>query len=537
MKQSFTFFLAFLVAFCAKAQDAELLTSYSNNDIQNILNALSVPDGVVNAQYEVDFYKINYRTIHPNGDSVDVTGAICVPKNVDCPLPLASYQHGTVASKTNVPSYENGESQIGVLYASGGYVVAMPDYIGLGDSPGIHLYVHAESQADAAIDLLRTAQNLDDELGFSWNEQLFVFGYSQGGHATAALHQKIEAELSDEFTVTASAPMSGPYDISGVQAEVLTNDEAYPTPGYLPYVVLSYNEVYGTLYDELTDVFKPEYAEIIPDLFDGTNSMGFINNQFPDIPNEMLLPEVFEAFENDPEHPIRVALEDNDVYDWAPQAPTRLYYCNQDDQVGFMNSVVAEEAMNNNGAPDVQAVDGGPFDHGGCAPLALISGYLFFENYRDAFEPEVDVLVVDASGAEAPDGSVSVTVPDAENDWLYTWSNGTEGLELTDVTPGSYELTISDPDGCGFTVAVEVGNATNIAEQKWKKLKVWPQPASTTMQFNIQGAKSLELYDMTGRKVTRFNIEGLQSVDISNLPAGRYVAVFDGVKRLPVMVR
>lgn len=537
MKTITPLFLALFVAFCAKAQDAELLSTYDSDAIENILDALSVPDGLVNAQYEVDFYKINYRTIHPNGDSVDVTGAIAVPKNVDCPVPLASYQHGTVASKTNVPSYENGESQIGILYASGGYAVAMPDYIGLGDSPGIHLYVHAESQADAALDLLRAAEEMQADLGFEWNDQLFVFGYSQGGHATAALHRMIQEEAGDEFTVTASAPMSGPYDISGVQAEVLTNNEPYPTPGYLPYVVLSYNEVYGTLYDELSDVFKPEYAEIIPDLFDGTNSMGFINNQFPDIPNEMLLPEVFEAFQNDPEHPIRVALEDNDVYDWAPQAPTRLYYCNQDDQVGFMNSVVAEEAMIANGAPDLEAIDGGPFDHGGCAPLALISGYLFFENYRDAFEPEVDVLVVDASGAEAPDGSVSVTVEDAENDWEYAWSNGTQGLELTDVTSGTYELTIIDPDGCSYTVEVEVGNATNIAERKGVKLKVWPQPASTTLHFNIQGAESLDIFDMTGRKAASFDVNGMQSVDVSALPSGRYIAVFDGVKRMPLMVR
>lgn len=357
-------------------------THFTEASINIYMQVLGIPSGLLEVQSEVDFYKVKYMTPHPNGTMVEVSGALCIPSDLDCPLPMASYQHGTISARSEAPSNPTGEAIIGVLYAAVGYITVMPDYIGLGDSEMFHPYVHADSQASTSLDMIRSARDLQEALGYTWDEQLFIFGYSQGGHATAALQRLIETEASDEFTLTASAPMSGPYDISGVQAGVLTSDQVYPTPGYLPYVVLSYQEVYGNIYNDLTEVFLPEYAEIIPDLFDGNTSMGVINNAFPSVPAEMLQPAFIEAYNSDPNHPMRVALADNDVMDWAPQVPTRLYYCIADDQVNYMNSVVALENFTELGSTSIQAIDLGQYDHGGCAPLALLFGLDYFESLK-----------------------------------------------------------------------------------------------------------------------------------------------------------
>ena len=42
-------------------------------------------------------------------------------------------------------------------------------------------------------------------------DELFLLGYSEGGYATMALHRELQQFHSDEFTVTASAPMAGPW--------------------------------------------------------------------------------------------------------------------------------------------------------------------------------------------------------------------------------------------------------------------------------------------------------------------------------------
>src|SRR5207244_924185 len=100
--------------------------------------------------YAVDFYRVLYTTPYKNVDSlVTASGAIAVPRNASCALPLAGYYHGTVSNRTGVPSYQSQEATVGVLLAASGYLVAMPDYIGLGDSDPkviIHPYIHAFTQ-------------------------------------------------------------------------------------------------------------------------------------------------------------------------------------------------------------------------------------------------------------------------------------------------------------------------------------------------------------------------------------------------------
>ena len=396
-----------------------LETHFTEASINIYMQVLGIPSGLLEVQSEVDFYKIKYMTPHPDGSMVEVSGALCVPSDLDCPLPMGSYQHGTISARDEAPSNPTGEALIGVLYAAVGYIIVMPDYIGLGDSPLLHPYVHADSQASTSLDMIRAARDLQSTLGYAWDEQLFIFGYSQGGHATAALQRLIETDFSDEFTITGSAPMSGPYDISGVQAGVLTSDQVYPTPGYLPYVVLSYQEVYGNIYNDLTEVFLPEYAEIIPDLFDGNTSMGIINNAFPSVPAQMLQPAFIEAYNSDPNHPMRIALADNDVMDWAPQVPTRLFYCNADDQVNYMNSVMALENFIELGSTSVTAVDLGEYDHGGCAPLALLFGLDFFESLKVDNCNISGVSEITDSFSISPNPSNGiVSFTQAVNDWI-----------------------------------------------------------------------------------------------------------------------
>ena len=43
------------------------------------------------------------------------------------------------------------------------------------------------------------------------NGQLFLMGYSHGGHVTMALHRELEQYHANEITITASAPMAGAY--------------------------------------------------------------------------------------------------------------------------------------------------------------------------------------------------------------------------------------------------------------------------------------------------------------------------------------
>ena len=75
-----------------------------------------------------------------------------------------------------------------------------------------------------------------------------------------------------------SFPMAGAYDMSGTMVDLMLSREKYTNPYYLPYVILSYIERYSL--GAVDDFFKPEYAQILPDLYSGQFSEGLAYKYF-----------------------------------------------------------------------------------------------------------------------------------------------------------------------------------------------------------------------------------------------------------------
>jgi len=358
------------------------IDSYTTAELSALFQQQSVP---ITPTHPVHAFKVLYRTLDPQGEIILASGALMLPQDLGDPLPWMSYQHGTIVLKDDVPSRgENLEYLIGLVYASHGYIATEPDYIGLGDSPGLHPYMHAETEAMSGIDLLRAVQGTLPDWGIDWDGRLFLSGYSQGGHSTMAMHRMIQDELAGEFTVTASCPMAGPHDVSGTMSDLMLADAPANSPYYLPYVIFSYQSAYG-LYDDVHSVFKEPYATTLPPLFDGMHSGGQIDAAMPAIPREILQDDLLAELLTDPEHPFRLALEANDTYLWTPQSRLRMYHCGMDSTVPYANSQIAYQWFMNAGVSTelVQLVD--PFSlgsHGSCIPFAFLSAKSWFDTLK-----------------------------------------------------------------------------------------------------------------------------------------------------------
>ena len=308
------------------------------------------------------------------------SGALFIPIGDTCNGPLLGYQHGTITNDAGVPSRIAGEAIIGIVAATGGYRVAMTDYIGQGDGPGIHPYIHADSEASAVIDMLRAARQFCDSVNVQINDQVFLMGYSQGGHATMATLREIEANYSSEFNLIATVPMAGPYDVSGAQREVMESDSVYSQPGYFPYIARSYNLVYG-IYDSLPEVFIPPYDSLVDALFDRSTGMGTINGFMTPVIKDMIDTVYFNAYLNDSLHPFKIALRDNDLYDFVPQSYVRIIHCSGDQVIPFGNAQVAYDAFIAAGADSVELFDAGTnLDHGPCAEFAIIGAKIYIDS-------------------------------------------------------------------------------------------------------------------------------------------------------------
>lgn len=356
------------------------------------------------ATYGLRMYKITYTTTDPFGAPVVASGMLSVPygeaEGTDYFFPLAVYMHGTAGSRQAVPSRVGvAERTLVNVIATNGYITLAPDYLGLGDDDtGLHPYVHAATEASAGRDMLIAVKAWLAEQNVGFTEQLFLTGYSQGGHASAALHRDLEQNPgNDGLVVTAAAHLSGPYSISGVMGSIIFQDQGTTLPAYLAYTYISYNYVYG-LYEDLAAVFTPPYLTPIQafangeiELFEANAALDALLLQENGQLRDMFQDSIITILQNDPDHPIQVALRDNDVYDWAPQAPTILAYCTEDEQVPFRNAILADSVMTANGSVTVQLFNGGARDHGGCVNPAATAALLLFSSFSEVLTSTRDL--------------------------------------------------------------------------------------------------------------------------------------------------
>jgi len=230
----------------------------------------------------VDFHYFHYQTVGGKGESTTASGAIMAPTGgTGCSgaRPILVYTHGTAVTKgyniANITDSTNEAWQesamIGAFFAAHGYIVVASNYAGYDSSPlPYHPYLNADQQSQDVINALKAARTaLSDGLpsGDTDNGKLFITGYSQGGHVAMATHRAMEAA---GMTVTAAAPMSGPYAMLAFGDAAI----AYSSPGlggtiYYPMIVNSYQQSYGNVYQATTDVFSSTYATGIDTLIPG----------------------------------------------------------------------------------------------------------------------------------------------------------------------------------------------------------------------------------------------------------------------------
>lgn len=360
----------------------KLFRSYDTKGVAELWKQKGIPKFIAPADYGVDIYQVVYMAPWVDGTMIRASGLYFVPKaKPGEKLPVAVYHHGTQLERKREDFDKSGQQGISMGLAADGYITLMPDYYGIGEGDKFHLYQHAWSEAMSTIYMLFAMDQLNKLLGIERKNDIYLTGYSQGGHATMAAHKYLQELNSPLYKVVASAPMSGAYDMSGVQAEVMFKE--YSQPFYLPYLLISYHHAYDVWGGDIYEVFRSPYDTIIPPFFKGERNLRDFNKVLPEVPADMLKPELVEAFKNDPTFPMRQKIELNNLYEWAPEAPVLLCYCEGDEQVYYKNSIVANDVMKQKGAKDVRLrMVSKEFNHNTCALFAVMDTKYFFNNIR-----------------------------------------------------------------------------------------------------------------------------------------------------------
>jgi hypothetical protein len=227
---------------------------------------------------DVIVQRLRYQTQAPGGAFATASTAVMVPSGTAAGCtgtrPVLLYAHGTTTTKSfNMAAVaSNGEaSLVMAMFAAQGYIVVAPNYLGYDTSSlNYHPYLNAEAQALDMIDGLRAARAyLNTSSATRPSGQLFISGYSQGGHVAMATHKVLERDHAGEFTVTASGPMSGPYNLVGL-SDAVTLGQAPVNGGatiFLPLLTTSYQRAYGNVYSTPADVYQAPWAATVETLF------------------------------------------------------------------------------------------------------------------------------------------------------------------------------------------------------------------------------------------------------------------------------
>ena len=240
----------------------------------------------------VDFNYLQYWTVGGSDEAAKVSGALMVPTGAapQCsgPRPIILYAHGTQVDKAmNIADPTNPNNQEGVLiaamFAAQGYIVVAPNYQGYDISNNYHPYLNEVAQSKDMIDALTAARAALGHVLASTttdNGQLFITGYSQGGYVAMATQKAMQAA---KMTVTAAAPMSGPYALEAFVDFAFTGHVSLYSTLFYPMLATSYQLAYGNAYGSpsatTADFYEDAYAPTIQGLLpsytpvDGPNGL------------------------------------------------------------------------------------------------------------------------------------------------------------------------------------------------------------------------------------------------------------------------
>lgn len=360
-----------------------VINTWDTASIRALVTALDVTLPVPLGS-EVTVYSITYNTINPSGDIVAATGALFLPEN-SISMPLLSIQHGTETKRSMVssvnPLITTGEGMVGLVTAGIGYITCIPDYLGLGGSTLLHPYLHAATLSANVIDFLKAANQSLKEKSITTTGELYLTGYSEGGYVTMATHKALQEDLSSPFTVTASVPMAGPYDLKGTIDTILSYPE-YSNPTFIAYFLLAYNQIYQ--WNRLDEIFQSPYNVIINQLFDGNHTSREIADALPKTISELIREDFIAGYLDGTDRQLTEAVEENTLLGWTPTAPVLMVQGSADEIVPPANMVTARDHFLQNGATNIETFSIEDGTHGSAAIPAFVKMLMWVDSLHQA---------------------------------------------------------------------------------------------------------------------------------------------------------
>lgn len=356
-------------------EGVEHLKRYSALHLRILLAFAHLPEHIP-VENGTDLYRVSYWTEHLGRPEL-ASGLFALPRG-RAPRATVMWLNGTNPTRSEAPSMGSTTGLfVSASFAGSGFLLLAPDYVGLGLSKTYHPYLYAQTTAETAIDFVHAAQSVSAGLGVPWRPLLLLVGYSEGGYATAVVQRALEKAPQLAVTLRGAAALAPALNLADISVPYALEGKSGGDSMYLAFLANAYANTYG---HPLESILTDDASRLVPQLFDGLHNADDIMAKLPKNPREMFRPDALAAFSEDRAFWFRDALRANEAYQWAPQAPLRLYYGDRDVDVSPEDPKRGAQEMKSRGG-NVTLVPVGPYDHTGVVLHAVPRVQAWFKEF------------------------------------------------------------------------------------------------------------------------------------------------------------
>lgn len=300
---------------------------------------------------DVILYRLVVPLIVPEtGEVLTISGLLALPAGVTGPIPVVSWQHGTVLSFDQVPSgllkladpsytptdaADSFETLFNVQrFAGRGYAVIAADYVGKGpfrDARG-EGYAVKDVTIATCLRMLEAGLATMHQLGAKAGP-LFLSGWSQGALNTQWLHQALRGRQQPVTATTVASPFNELFETLRFWTGVSTypppsGQSSYPArPDWISLcliVLLGSYELHYGLKGLMQSAIAPPYREFANTFWQTYDLKFDPSKPFPSGDN-LLVPGIFERFTDDRNSAFLRQIAHNTSTWWRYDAPIRFH--------------------------------------------------------------------------------------------------------------------------------------------------------------------------------------------------------------------